>query len=160
MIRNERPEDLPHVATVVERAFGQDDEARLVERLRADGDAVISLVAETEEGLVGQILLSRLDAPFRALALAPVSVMPEQQGGGIGSSLIEEGLRRAREQGWAAVFVLGAPEYYRRFGFRADLAQGFSCIYAGPYFMVLPLAAELPASSGRIGYPAAFETMG
>ena len=58
--------------------------------------------------------------PFRALALAPVSVAPEHQRKAIGRSLIEEGLQQARKQEWDAVFALGDPAYYGRFGFRVQ----------------------------------------
>ena len=160
VIREERREDAPQVAAIVEEAFGQADEARLVEALRADGEVVISLVAVLEDVVVGHALLSRLDAPFRALALAPLSVAPGHQREGIGGALVAESLRRAEEQGWAAVFVLGDPAYYRRFGFRADLARGFSSPYAGQNFMVKSLGDELPASSGRIDYAPTFASLG
>jgi N-acetylglutamate synthase-like GNAT family acetyltransferase len=109
IVRNEQQDDESVVATVVERAFGRADVARLVGQLRTDGDAVISVVAVIGGIAVGQVMLSRMVAPFRALALAPVSVAPEHQRRGIGSSLVKEGLKQAREQEWEAVFVLGAP---------------------------------------------------
>jgi putative acetyltransferase len=160
IIRAEQREDAAAVAIVVERAFGQADEARLVDRLRADGDAVISLVAIVEDIVAGHVMLSRMAAPFRALGLAPVSVSPDYQRSGIGRALVEAGLKQARERGWQAVFVLGDPAYYERFGFRLDLAQGFSSPYAGAHFMVLPLGAELPARRGRIDYAPAFASLG
>jgi putative acetyltransferase len=152
MIRTEMEGDAPAVATVVERAFGQIEEVRLVCQLRTDGDVAISLVAVAGNEIVGHIMLSRMVAPFRALGLAPLCVVPEHHRKGIGRSLVEEGLKRAREQGWEAVFVLGDPGYYKRFGFRVDLAQGFSSPYAGPHLMALPLGLQLPASSGRLDY--------
>jgi len=159
IIRTEQREDEAAVAIVVERAFGQADEARLIDRLRADGDVVIALVALVEEIVAGHVMLSRMEAPFRALGLAPVSVSPDYQRSGIGRALVETGLKLAREQGWEAVFVLGDPIYYERFGFRLDLAQGFSSPYAGAHFMVLPLGEQLPARSGRIAYAPAFASL-
>lgn len=157
-IRTENQGDEPAIATVVERAFERPDEARVVRQLQADGDAVISLVAVVESAIVGHVMLSRMGAPFRALGLAPVSVLPAHQSKGIGRSLVEEGLKQAREQGWEAVFVFGNPAYYGRFGFRVDLAQGFSSPYVGPHFMVLSLGGSLPTSIGRIDYaPRAYE---
>jgi putative acetyltransferase len=160
IVRNEQQDDESVVATVVERAFGRADVARLVGQLRTDGDAVISVVAVIGGIAVGHVMLSRMVAPFRALALAPVSVAPEHQRRGIGSSLVKEGLKQAREQEWEAVFVLGAPAYYERFGFRVDLAQDFSSPYAGPHFMALSLGARLPASRGRVDYAPAFASLG
>jgi putative acetyltransferase len=159
VIRPEQPGDKAAIASVIERAFGRPDEARLVERLRADGDSVVSLVAEADGELVGHVLLSRMSAPFRALGLAPVAVAPERQRSGVGAALIEEALALARSGGWDAIFVLGEPAYYRRFGFRADLAAGFASPYAGPYLMVRPLAGPLPVAEGRIDYAPAFASL-
>jgi putative acetyltransferase len=160
IVRNERQDDESAVATVVGQAFERADEARLVGQLRTDGDAVISVVAVVGGIAVGHVMLSRMVAPFRALGLGPVSVVPEHQRRGIGSSLVKEGLKQAQEQGWKAVFVLGDPAYYQRFGFRVDLAQGFSSPYAGPRFMAISLGAHLPASSGRVDYAPAFASLG
>jgi putative acetyltransferase len=124
--------------------------------MKASGDSVVSIVAVAEHHVIGHVMLSRLAAPFAALALAPVSVVPDHQRGGVGSRLVEEGLKRAREQGWEGVFVLGDPAFYQRFRFRADLASGFSSPYTGPHFMALPMGQGLPASSGRIVHAPAF----
>jgi putative acetyltransferase len=74
--------------------------------------------------------------------------------------LVDESLKQAREQEWEAVFVLGDPAYYQRFGFRVDLARGFSSPYAGPHFMALSLGARLRISGGRIDYAPAFASLG
>lgn len=160
-IREERAADRDAVRAVTQAAFGAEAEAELVERLHADGDAEIALVAEEGEGrLAGHILFSRMAAPFRALGLAPVSVAPERQGSGIGSALIRAGLARARDQGWEAVFVLGDPRYYGRFGFTAAAAAPFRCAYSGPHLMALPLGTAMPAGGGDIAYAPAFAALG
>lgn len=143
------------MAAVVAAAFGGDDEARLVARLHGDGDAAISLVADEQGAIVGHILLSRLVAPVRALALAPLAVAPGRQGSGVGSALVRVAIDRARQGGWQAIFVLGDVDYYGRFGFDGASAAGFSSPYAGPHFMALALA-ELPVGDGEIAYPRAF----
>jgi putative acetyltransferase len=158
-IRPERPGDEAGIADVVERAFGRPEEARLVERLRAEGDATISLVAEEEGAIVAHVLLSPMEAPLRALGLAPVSVAPERQRRGIGDALVRKAIDVARSEGWEAVFVLGEPAYYRRFGFRAELAAGFGSPYAGPFLMALALRGPLPATEGRIDYAPAFSAL-
>lgn len=160
LIRDEHPDDLPAIRAVVEAAFGQRQEADLVERLRAEGDAVISLVAVDGGKVVGYVLFSEMTAPFRALALAPVSVAPERQCSGIGSRLIRAGLSRSEKDGWAGVFVLGEPDYYGRFGFDAARARGFASPYAGPYLMVRALGGALPVTTGRIGHAPAFAALG
>jgi putative acetyltransferase len=160
IIRDETPSDHTAIRDLVISAFGQTDEADLVEWLRADGDSVIELVAADDGGIVGHVMFSKMTAPFRALGLAPVSVAPGRQRAGIGSRLIRAGLERAREQGWQGVFVVGDPAYYSRFGFDAALARGFASSYAGPYLMALALDGPLPVREGRIDYAPAFERLG
>lgn len=159
MIRFARAADRPAIAEVVEAAFGQPDEARLVERLRADGDVILELVAETDGRLDGHILLSRLWADSAALyaALAPLAVRPGLQRAGVGSALTRAGLEQAREFGAHGVIVLGHPAYYPRFGFSAEAAANVKSAYAGgPAFMALALepgAFDAPLS---VIYPDAF----
>lgn len=159
IIRDENENDAAAVGSVVEEAFGQRDEAILVERLRQDGDAAISLVATDGNAIVGHVMLSPMSAPFRALGLAPLSVLPSHQNRGIGAALTNAAIMRAKADRWTAVFVLGDADYYGRFGFRTDLAAGFSSPYAGPHFMVLPLAGTSCATTGRVDYAPAFGTM-
>lgn len=140
-------------------AVRQTEEAKLVERLRKDGDVVYSLLAENDDGIIGHVMLSKMTAPFRALGLAPHSVHPRYQNQGIGSALVQEAIGRARAGGWAAIFVLGGVAYYSRFGFSVRLATGFNCTYAGPNFMVLPLDGALPETSGNVAYARAFGTL-
>ncbi len=165
--RNEANADQKAVAMLTDIAFRhtrdltvrQTTEAKLIERLRKDGDVVFSLLAENDDDIIGHVMLSTMTAPFRALALAPLSVHPAYQNQGIGSSLVEEAIRRARADAWSAIFVLGDVDYYSRFGFSAPLAQGFACPYAGPNFMVLPLAGRLPVLTGTIDYARAFRSL-
>ena len=160
LIRDEEPADAAAIRALVAAAFGREAEAGLVDRLRRDGDGVISLVAVADGAVAGHVLLSRMSAPFRALGLAPVSVAPDRRRAGIGSGLIRAALDRARAGGWEGVFVLGEPDYYRRFGFDPALAGGFASPYAGPFLLALALRGELPARSGRIDYAPAFAALG
>lgn len=155
MIRRERPEDGPTLRGLLIRAFDGPAEADLVDRLRADGDAVIALVAD-RGGVCGHVLLSRMAAPLPALALAPLAVAPECQRQGIGAALVRAALEAAAEGGWRAVFVLGDPAYYGRFGFDPACAAGFDSPYAGPYLMALPLGGPLPVQGGPIRHAPAF----
>jgi putative acetyltransferase len=100
-------------------------------------------------------------APFRALGLGPIAVRPDRQRRGIARRLIEAGLARAAADGWQAVFLLGNPAFYERFGFSVALAAGFSSPYVGPHFMVRPLGDEpLPTLAGRVEYAPAFGRLG
>jgi putative acetyltransferase len=157
-IRAEHPADRAAIHAVVAAAFGQPDEADLVDSLRYGGHAVVSLVAEEDSGVVGHVMLSAMQAPFRALGLAPVSVTPDRQSAGVGSALIIEAIRLAREASYAAVFVLGDQAYYSRFGFDVDAATGFASPYAGAHFAVLALE-PLPVTTGAVAYAPAFEPL-
>ena len=142
MIRYAKPADHAAIAAVVTAAFGQPDEARLVERLRADGDVMFELVAEENGAVAGHILFSRLWADRAELyaALAPLAVRPGLQRNGLGSALTRAGLDCCREFGAHGVLVLGHPAYYPRFGFSAQAAAGIRSPYAGnPSFMALAL---------------------
>src|ERR1700678_1125290 len=158
-IRDEEPADIPAVRKIIEEAFLQAAEAALVDRLRADGVAVISGVAVDAGQVVGHIMFSRMDAPFRALGLAPVAVEPSLQGNGIGSELIRWGLARAKTDNWQGVFVLGDPKFYERFGFSVALASEFESPYGGEHFMALALNGDLPATSGKVEYAPTFKML-
>jgi putative acetyltransferase len=158
ILRDERPEDAAAVHEVVFTAFGQPGEAGLVRALHADGDAVIALVGEDAGRIVGHVMFSRMIAPLRALALAPVAAEPDRQGHGIGSALIHAGIERARAEGWDAIFVLGDPGYYTRFGFAVEIAAGFSSPYAGAHFMGLALR-PLPVTTGELIHAPAFAAL-
>jgi putative acetyltransferase len=73
---------------------------------------------------------------------------------------MEKALELAGSRGWAAVFVLGDPGYYERFGFSSAAASGFSSPYAGPHFMMLKLSPSLTRSEGELRHPAAFSALG
>ncbi len=86
----------------------------------------ISLVAEEQGAIVGHILLSRLVAPVRALALAPLAVAPGRQGSGVGSGLVRAAIDRARQGCWQAIFGLGEVDYSGRLGFDGASAASFT----------------------------------
>lgn len=161
IVRPETPADIAAIRIVEEVAFGRRDEARLADDLRAGADAVFSLVAVQDEIIAGHVMFSRMTAPFPALALGPIAVLPEYRRKGIASRLIREGIARSEAAGWAGIFVLGDPVFYRRFGFEMDKAIGFTSRYAGPHLMALSLGGnELPADAGVIEYAQAFATLG
>jgi putative acetyltransferase len=107
VIRDEEPRDYKAVYQVVSSAFGRRPEAELVKDLRAGGHSVISLVADEGGQILGHVLLSKIEASFPALALAPLSVVPPRQRSGIGSALVEGSVNRARSQGWGGYLRLG-----------------------------------------------------
>lgn len=170
-IRPATAADVEAVDTLIRAAFaltdfGHQGEAELVRMIDADGDALVSLVAERAGAIVGHVLFSRMaieadGAPLSGAGLAPVSVVPDSQGQGIGDALIRAGLDSLREQGGAISFVLGHETYYPRFGYSADLAARFASPFAGPHFMAMMLdsGAAWPLG-GRADYAPAFGRMG
>lgn len=159
MIRYARSADHPAIADVIAAAFGRADEARLVERLRADGDVLFELVAEEDGAVVGHILFSRLWADRAELygALAPLAVLPGRQSQGVGSDLARRGLDCAREFGCHGLLVLGDPAYYGRFGFSADAAAEVKAPFQGlPAFQALALENGAFGGAMTVAYPDAF----
>lgn len=97
---------------------------------------------EMEEVLEAARLASKTKAPVvssvvapisgaarapRFVVLAPVGVLPKLQRRGIGTRLIEAGLGHLARMHSEAVFVLGDPAYYARFGFRSTRTFGIAC---------------------------------
>ncbi len=161
-VRAETPEDLEAIRDVNRRAFGREDEARLVDALRAGGFVRVSLVAEKGGRVVGHVLFSDLrivtkEGAINALALAPMAVLPSDQRQGVGTRLVREGLRACAALGHRVVVVLGHPDYYPRFGFSARLAEGLKSPFSGPAFMALELVpGALDGVSGEARYPPPF----
>ena len=116
--------------------------ARMTGAAMESGEAEFALVAEDADGIAGHIILSRMQQPEGTLGLAPVSVRPDNQQQGIGKALILESLAMAKRDGWQAVFLLGDPAYYQRFGFSVENAARFDTPYPKKYFMVLDLSGE------------------
>jgi putative acetyltransferase len=158
-IRPERAGDVAAVHAVHCEAFPNDDEARLVARLREGGRATVSLVAEVGGKVVGHVVFSPVtiatESGLRSgLGLAPLAVLPAHQRLGIGSALAREGVEVSRRQGVGFVVVLGHPEYYPRFGFRRASELGLRNEYgADEAFMALELqAGALPPAGGLVKY--------
>jgi len=146
------------------RAFPTSAEADLVDSLVADGDAVLSLIAE-DDGIAGHVLLSRMRVvadhrQLDALGLGPISVVPERQREGIGSALIDAAVAEVRSTGTQMLFLLGEPRFYGRFGFTAAAAKPFESPYAGPYFQALALVDLPSVRFGTAQYAPAFDALG
>ncbi len=157
------PDDAAGIADVHYAAFPSPSEATLVRELERDGDLIISLVAREDDKVTGHIAFSKMQGSadgksVAALAMAPVAVLPERHGHGIGSALIRRGIEQSREQGWDIIFVLGDPNYYGRFGFSKEAAGAYECVHSGPYLQALTLKPDwqIPAKA-IVYYAPAFE---
>lgn len=132
-VRAERPDDIPAVRDVNRRAFGQDQEANIVDALRANGAALLSLVAVHGGRVVGHVMYSPLTVGSTGgAALGPMAVDPDHQRRGIGSLLIEAGTSRLRSAGVPFVIVVGHAHFYPRFGFTPASAFGITCEWELP----------------------------
>jgi predicted N-acetyltransferase YhbS len=146
-------------------AFGQREEAALVDALRAGPSFLpeLSLVAADGEDVLGHVLLSEasLDTGHAVLALAPIGVRPERQGQGVGARLMEEAVRRARETTYPLVVLVGHPRWYPRFGFESASRQGVRAPWDVPdeAWMMLPLPAHAPEVTGAVVYPPPFNAL-
>ena len=158
-IRPERPGEADAVERVHAMAFAQTDESRLVRRLSAEGYTVVSMVAIDGDNVVGHVLFSRLSVPnLEAVSLAPIGVVTDRQGQGIGSELIRRGLEACTSLGADAAIVVGEPGYYTRFGFSLGVGEQFKCAWSGPYFLALELRPGAVGSrTYAVEYPAPFQ---
>lgn len=165
-IRPERPPDAAAIRAVLVEAFGGDEEATLVERLREGSGLYLSLVAEEDRELVGHILFTEVTidkAPADGLAvgLAPMAVLPAQQRRGVGVTLVKAGLEACRARGASLIVVLGHPEYYPRFGFARADRMGLA--YEDPVppeaFMAMALKPEGERFSGTVRYRPEFQAV-
>ena len=158
----ENTEERSVIHSINEAAFGGPDEADLVDKLRTEGDALISLVAELEKRIVGHALFSRMWIETRsglvsAVALAPMAVLPEHQRRGIGGRLIRNGLDLLRGRGEKIVIVVGHPDYYPRFGFSSEKTRSLESPFPAEAFMAMELSpGSLDGIRGRVVDPAAF----
>lgn len=157
-IRLELPDDEATVRETNEQAFGTSTEAALVDRLRGSPDS-ISLVAAIADRVVGHILFTPITiepaARVRVAGLAPMAVRPENQRSGVGSQLVRAGLDLCRQRGYAAVVVVGHPEFYPRFGFVQARTRGLTCEFPvrDEVFMALELnTGALAGVSGLVRY--------
>ena len=162
-IRPEGPGDIAAIRDVNHSAFGQDQEGNIVDALRANGGALLSLVAVKQDRVVGQIMYSpaRVGSAHGA-ALGPMAVLPEHQRQGIGSKLIEAGNRRLEESGCPFIIVVGHANFYPRFGFKPASSCGITCEWEVPddVFMLLTLdRSKMAGVSGLAQYRSEFSTI-
>ncbi|MBS3750563.1 MAG: N-acetyltransferase [Anaerolineales bacterium] len=141
-IRRSNDTDLQAICNTVSAAFDESEHeekeiANLVLDLLADPTTkpFLSLVAFAEETIVGYILFTKVHImnsgqDVSASILAPLAVKPVYQNMGIGSLLVNEGIKQLKDMGFELVFVLGHPTYYPKFGFIPAGKEGFEAPYS------------------------------
>lgn len=170
-IRQEVPEDYKAVFELTVEAFkdlevSDHTEQFLVERMRKSEAFIpeLSLVAVFAGKVIGHIMLSKVSIVnnsnnLTSLVLGPVSVLPEYQKKGIGSSLIQRSHELACTLGYHSVVLIGHPNYYPRFGYKRAAEFGLTFPFEAPdeACMAVELIPDsLQNAVGRIVFPVEF----
>ncbi len=151
-IREEQAGDADAIRRVNTDAFGQPQEAQLVDTLRNNCSDLLSLVAVDGQDIVGHILFSpAFLGDVQGMGLAPMAVIPARQRDGIGSELVRAGLAKLEERRCPFVIVLGHPDYYPRFGFERAIAHGVRCEWNVPDEVFMLLVLDESAMEGIRG---------
>jgi len=182
-----REEHYDEVEELLLSAFPSDAEARLVRRLRADGDMLFEFQKPWDGRIGGYFALSRMQAPLGWACLAPMAVRPEWQGGKLSennlnmevggprdeayrgpwrfgsrmlqelSALYEIPRERLPERIPEAVVVLGKPSFYGRYGFSLERAQRLNSPYPLTHTLLLKRGDDQPEE--ELIYPQAFSSL-
>ena len=135
-VRFERPKDIDKIRLLNVKAFGQPVEGHIVDKLRKSCNGILSLVAISNNKVVGHIMFSPVtietqEGIIEGMSLAPMAVLPELQNQGIGTKLVKEGLRIINNTTCPFVIVLGHEKYYPRFGFQRASKYGLKSQWEG-----------------------------
>lgn len=157
LIRPESPADYGIVENLTREAFWNVYQPGCTEhyilhiyRNLPDFVPELSLVTEVSGKIIAHIMYSHAKITcddgriLPILIFGPLSVDPEHQKLGYGSTLVQYSLEKAKMLGYGAVAVTGSPEYYNRFGFVPAYSknvyyQGMSRDQEFPYFMIQEL---------------------
>jgi len=167
IIRQESEKDYRGITRCNDLAFKQKGEGVLVEAIRKNPKYIpeLSLVAEVDAEIIGYILFFPIiiesnQNNFSSLSLAPMSVVPEYQNKGIGTELVKNGLKKARELDFESVIVLGHEKYYPRFGFKPASNWNIKSPFSVPdeAFMAIELIPNaLIEVNGIVIYPEEYD---
>ena len=124
-IRLEKPCDIQRIhritiAAFLDEPYADHTEQFIVKALRDAGALTISLVAEDSAQTVGHVAVSPVsisDGSIDWYGLGPISVIPNEQGKGIGQQLINFGIQELKTLGVKLVFTYGDPSFYSKVGF-------------------------------------------
>ncbi len=156
-IRKARAQDYGAIRRVHDLAFGQVDEGNIVAVLSRTCHERVSLVAVSDGDIVGHILFSPVtvgagERRIKGMGLAPMAVLPDFQNQGIGSLLVEEGIRQIKQTGYPYIIVLGHAHYYPRFGFERASIHGLRPQWQGvPDAAFMVKIVDLQAMAGVAG---------
>ena len=162
LIRPETPADIAAIEALTEAAFLQAEHSShtehfIVNALRRAGQLSVSLVAQADARVIGHVAVSPVqvsDGSAGWFGLGPIAVLSAHRQHGLGSALMQAALAALQAQGAAGCVLLGDPQFYARFGFRA-LPQLWLADVPVEYFQALHWHGPLPA--GEVRYHAAFD---
>lgn len=165
IIRNETKSDIQAISDVTRAAFencqyGDHTEQFIIDALRDAKALTISLVAVDGGRVVGHIAFSPVtvsDGSSGWYGLGPISVLPELQKQGIGTSLLLEGLSSLKSLGAKGCVLVGDPGYYNRFGFRSLPELSVDGV---PQENVLALPLEEKKACGVVTFHEGFNAKG
>jgi predicted N-acetyltransferase YhbS len=145
------PEHAAAVEALYDDVFGPGRFAKTAERLREGNTKIAdaSLVAIDSEGLTGVVLVwpVTVGETGRAAFLGPIAVAERRRGNGVAFKLMERAIGVCREQGYAAVILVGDLDYYDRFGFKS--AEGRFQL-PGPVDQKRVLIRDLSERAGKL----------
>ena len=165
VVRREISNDLREIFAINAASFDRENEAQLVDSLRASGQLHLSMVCEDltkRPALLGHIAFSPVkltnvkddEEPVKALGLGPLAVRPGHQKQGIGSLLVNTAINECKDLGIALVFVLGDPKFYNRFGFAKAADFKLAWNHGEPaYFQVLEMEENTLERFARAATP-------
>lgn len=164
-IRSETPSDIAAIEAVTAAAFlnaphTSHMEQFIVNALRKAGQLSVSLVAEESDVVIGHVAVSPVsisDGSNGWYGLGPISVVPERQGEGIGSQLMEQALSELRRKGAAGCVLVGEPNYYGRFGFKAEPTLVLPDV-PPEYFQAICFRGAVP--TGTVAFDEGFNARG
>jgi len=161
IIRNEQTADIDTITRLTETAFQHEPHSHhteqfIIQALRRSQQLTISLVALEQDQIVGHIAISPVNISSGATGwygLGPISVWPEKQLQGIGSTLVKTALAKLQHLGGLGCVLVGDPVFYHHFGFKNHP----HLIYPGipqEYVMALSFGSDVP--EGKISFHPAF----
>lgn len=151
-IREEQAGDVAAIRDLNKLAFGQDQEGNIVDALRSNGAALLSLVATLDGRVIGHIMYSPVSLRgIIGAGLGPMAVRPEYQRQGIGSELAAAGNRLLHAKHCPFIVVVGHPNFYPRFGFRPASENKITCEWQVPDEVFMSLVLDPPTMQGVSG---------
>jgi predicted N-acetyltransferase YhbS len=120
VLKAERPEDLPLVDALIDRAFGPGRFVKTAERLREHNTPRrdLSLVAWSGGAAVGCVRMWPIHiGDTAAVLLGPFAVDDAWRSQGLGGQLIAEACAAAQRAGVGVVLLVGDEPYFAKLGF-------------------------------------------